>query len=119
MLRIASWRHIELVRSDKVNAVVCRQCVGIVSRLSSLSLALTNAPVIFVVPVQCDPNLTCSCPIEGEFVMFLECVFEVLGVFLANIFHPKVVYDQCELYWPCVVLPKTGYQFALSVAMFI
>jgi hypothetical protein len=59
--------------------------------------------------------------------MFLECVFEVLGVFLANVKHPKVIYNvnhpkviynQCELYWPCVVLPKAGYQFALSVAMF-
>ena len=72
-----------------------------------------------VVPVQCDPDVSCSCPIAGEFVMFLERVFEMLGVFLANVFHPKVVHNQCELYRPCVVLPKARYQFALSVAMFV
>ncbi len=119
MLRIASWRHIELVRLDKVSAVVCRRCVGIVSRLSARSLALTNALVVFVVPVQCDPDVLCSCPIAGEFVMFLDGVFEMLGVFLANVFHPKVVHNQCELYWPCVVFPKTGYQLALLVTVFV
>jgi hypothetical protein len=75
--------------------------------------------LFFVVPVQCDPNVLCSCPIAGEFVMFLECVFEMLGMFLANVFHPKVARDQCILYWLCVMFPKTGYQFALSVAMFV
>ncbi len=72
-----------------------------------------------VVPVQCDPDVSCSCPIAGEFVMFLESVFKMLGVFLANVFHSKVVHDQCELYWPCVVFPKAGYQFALLVAVFV
>ncbi len=119
VLRIASWRHIESVRLDKVSAVVCWQCVRIVSRLSWCSLALTNAPVVFVVPVQCDPDVSCFCPIAGEFELFLERVFEMLDVFLANVFHPKVVHDQCELYWPCVMLPKTGYQFTLSVAVFV
>jgi hypothetical protein len=51
--------------------------------------------------------------------MFLECVFEMLGMFLAFVFHPKVVNNQCELYQPCVVFPKNGYQFALSVAVFV
>ena len=60
-----------------------------------------------VVPVQCDPNVLCSCPIAGEFVMFFERVFEMLGVFLANVLHPKVVH------------PKTRYQFALLVAVFV
>jgi hypothetical protein len=50
---------------------------------------------------------------------FLDGVFEMQGVFLANVFCPKVVHDQCELYWPCVMFPKTGYQFALSVAVFV
>ncbi len=51
-LRIASWRHIELVRLDKVSAVVCRLCGGIVLMLSSGKLALTNAPDVF-----CSPSL--------------------------------------------------------------
>ncbi len=73
----------------------------------------------FVVPVQCDPDVSCSCPIACEFVMFLECVFEMLGVSLAKVFHPKVVHDQSELYWPCVMFPKAGYQFALLVTVFV
>ncbi len=72
-----------------------------------------------VVPVQCDPDVSCSCPIAGELVMLLEHVFEMLCMFLANVFHPKVVHDQCELYRPCVVLSKAGYQFALLVAVFV
>ena len=51
--------------------------------------------------------------------MCLESVFEMLGVFLANVFHPKVINNQCELYRPCVMFPKTRYQFALSVAVFV
>jgi hypothetical protein len=75
--------------------------------------------VFFVVLVQCYPNESCSCPIACEFVMFLECVFEMLGVFLAFVFHPEVINNQCELYRLCVVFPKTGYQVALLVAMFV
>ncbi len=75
--------------------------------------------VFFVVPVQCYPNVSCSCPTACEFVIFLECVFEMLGVFLAFVFHPEVVNNQCELYRPCGVFPKTGYQFALLVAVFV
>ena len=70
MLCVVSWHHIELVRLDKVNAVVYQRCVGIVSRLSSCSLVLT-----VVVPVQCDPDVSCSSPIAGEFVMLLKSVF--------------------------------------------
>jgi len=62
VLRIVSWCHIELVRSDKVIAVVCRQCVGIVSRLSSRSLALINALVDF-----CSPS-----PMWSQCIVFLS-----------------------------------------------
>ncbi len=50
VLRIVSWLHIELVRLDMVHAVVCWLCVGIVSMLSSSSLALTNAPGVLCSP---------------------------------------------------------------------
>ncbi len=46
-----------------------------------------------VVLVQCDPNVLLPCPIAGEFVMFLECVFEMLGVFLVDVFDSKVIQD--------------------------
>jgi hypothetical protein len=43
----------------------------------------------------------------------------MLGVFLTLVFRPEVVNNQCELYRPCVLFSKTGYQFALLVAMFV
>ncbi len=66
--------------------------------------------LLFVaVSVQCDSNVLLPCPIAGEFVMFFECVFEMLGVFLADVFDSKVIHDSCVLYGPCVVFPKTRY----------
>jgi hypothetical protein len=51
--------------------------------------------------------------------MFFERGFEVLCVFLANVFNPEVIDDECELYRPRVVLPKAGYQFALVIAALV
>jgi len=36
-------------------------------------------------------------------------------MFLSDVFHSKVVDNQCKLFQPCVMFPKAGYQFALSV----
>jgi hypothetical protein len=51
--------------------------------------------------------------------VFLECIFEMLGIFLPNVFYAKVVDNQDELYRSCVVFPKARYQFALLVTMFV
>ncbi len=61
-LGIASWCHIELVHLDKVSAVVCWLCGGIVLMLSSRSLALTNAPGVF-----CSPS-----PMLSQCILFLS-----------------------------------------------
>ena len=73
--------------------------------------------VLVVVPIQCYPGVPFSCPIARKFVVFFECVLEMLCMFFANVFDAKVIDNQCELYGSCVVLPKSRYQFALPVSM--
>ncbi len=40
-------------------------------------------------------------------------------MFFADVFHAKVITNQCELYWSCVVFPKAMYKLALLVSMFV
>ncbi len=40
-------------------------------------------------------------------------------MFFADVFHAKVIDNQCELYWSCVVFPKARYQLALLVSVFV
>jgi hypothetical protein len=72
-----------------------------------------------VVPIQCYPNVSCACQIARKFVAFLECIFEVFGMFFAKVFYAKVVNNQCELYLSFVMLPKARYQLALLVTVFV
>ncbi len=73
---------------------------------------------LVVVPIQCYPNVSFSCPIVHRFVVFFECVLEMLCMFFANVFDAKVINNQCELYGSCVVLPKSN-QFSLLVSVFV
>ncbi len=74
---------------------------------------------LVVVPIQCYPDVLFSCPIAHKFVVFFECVLEVLCMFFADVFDAKVINKQCELYGSCGMLPKARYQFALSVFVFV
>ncbi len=74
---------------------------------------------LVVVLIQCYPNIPFACPITCKFVVFFECVLEMLCMFFANVFDTKIVDNQCELYGSCVVLPKSRYQFALPVSVFV
>ncbi len=73
---------------------------------------------LVVDPIQCYPNVLFACPIACKFVVFFECILEMLCIFFSNIFDAKIVDNQCELYGSCVVLPKSMYQFALPVSVF-
>ena len=75
--------------------------------------------VLVVVPFQCYLDLPFSCPITRKFVVISECVLEMLCMFFADVFDAEVINNQCELYGPCVVLPKARYQFAWSVFVFV
>jgi hypothetical protein len=72
-----------------------------------------------VVLIQCYPDIPFACPITHKFVVFFKYVLEMLCMSFANIFHAKVINNQCELYWSCDVFPKTRYQLALLVSMFV
>ncbi len=74
---------------------------------------------LVVVPIQCYPNVLLACPITCKFVVFFECFLEMLCMFFADLFDTKIINNQCELYGSCVVLPKSRYQFALPVSMFV
>ncbi len=75
--------------------------------------------LLVVVPIQCYPNVLFACPIARKFVVFFECILEMLCMFFANVFDAKIINNQCELYGSCVTLPKSRYQFALLVSVFV
>ncbi len=74
---------------------------------------------LVVVPIQCYPDVLFACPIACKFVVFFECVLEMLCMFFADVFDAEIMDNQCELYGSCVVLPKSRYQFALLVCVFV
>jgi hypothetical protein len=74
---------------------------------------------LVVVPIQCYPNVSFASPITCKIVVFFECILEMLFMFFANVFDAKIINNQCELYGSCVVLPKSRYQFALPVSVFV
>jgi hypothetical protein len=74
---------------------------------------------LVVVPIQCYPDVSFACPITCKFVVFFECFLDMLCMFFADVFDAKIIDNQCELYGSCVVLPKSSYQFALSVTVFV
>ncbi len=74
---------------------------------------------LVVVPIQSYPNVSFSYPIVRKFVVFFECILEMLCMFFANIFDAEIVDNQCELYGSCVVLPKSKFQFAMLVSVFV
>ena len=77
-----------------------------------------NRFTAFNVPgVLCSSSLMrCRCivfPSNHKWVcnVLLEPVWDDWHVLCQHIYS-KVANNQCELYWPCVVFPKAGYQFA-------
>ncbi len=72
-----------------------------------------------LVPIQCYPDVLFACSIACTFVVFFECILEMLWMFFANVFDAEIIDNQGELYGSCVVLPKSRYQFALLVSVFV
>jgi hypothetical protein len=74
---------------------------------------------LFVVPIQCYSDVSFACPIACKFVVFFECIHEMLCMFFTDVFDAKIINNQCELYGSCVVLPKSRYQFAFPVSVLV
>jgi hypothetical protein len=117
VLCIVSSRNIRLVHFGMVNAVVCLLCIEFVSKLSARSLAWTDEPDACYSPIQCYPIVPFACLIAHKFVVFFKCIFKMLCMFFANVFHTKIINNQFELYWSCVLFPKARYQLALLVSV--
>ncbi len=75
--------------------------------------------VLDVVPIQWYPDVLFACPIARKFVVFFKCVLEMMCMSFANVFHTKVINNQCELYWSYVVFPKARCELALLVSVFV
>ena len=74
---------------------------------------------LVVVPFYVNSDVTFACPICCDLVMLFENLFEMVGVFFANIFDSEIVYYECELDRAGVVFPEAGDEFALVVAVFV
>ena len=75
--------------------------------------------LVLVIPILGDAYVSPSIPFQCDFVVFFEGLFEVECVFFANMFHSKVVDDQCELDSVPFVAPESWYQLALVIATFV
>jgi hypothetical protein len=64
---------------------------------------------LVVVPIQCYSDVSFACPIACKFVVFFECILEMLCMFFTNVFDAKIIDNQCKLYGFCVLIPKSRY----------
>ena len=87
---VGSWMH-ELV-----------QCIGYVARHGEVDGAG------LVIPFEGKAAVEGPGPVGGDGVEGLEGVDEVLGVFFADVFHAKVVYDKGEGEGSSGVAEETG-----------
>ncbi len=58
-----------------------------------------------VVPFHVNTHVSFALPVCCYFVMFFEYMFEMFCLFFANIFYPKLINNECELYWSGFVTP--------------
>jgi hypothetical protein len=73
--------------------------------------------VLVVVPIQRLSRCTVCLSNAGKFVVFFKYFLKVLCMFFTDVFQAKIINNQCELYWSCVVLPKARYQLVLLVSI--
>ena len=44
-----------------------------------------------VIPLQGDAAVKCSFPVSGNFIGFVECTNEVVGLFFSHVFYAEVI----------------------------
>ena len=59
----------------------------------------------FVVPMDHEPKIPCAFPFMLDGVVFSERCHDMLGVFVADVFHAKVIHAEAEIDWAPVMLP--------------
>ncbi len=75
--------------------------------------------VAIVVPVHVHAKVLVSVPVNGTFVVFLENLCKMVGVFPPNLLDAKVVNTESEQERRPVMFPKVWCDVALMVAMLI
>ena len=73
----------------------------------------------FVVPVQCDADVSFSVPFCCYCVVCFKCLLEVKYILFANILYSKIVHNKGELHWAPLVLPETWDKLALIIAALV
>ena len=58
-----------------------------------------------VVPFEGDATIEFTSPIFFDFIVCAERSNEVVGMFFADIFDPKIIYSEGELHRSCDVFP--------------
>ena len=77
------------------------ECFGYVSRHQQIDC------FVFVVPIQVDAAIELTLPVNVDFVILLESLFQVFGMGQVNGFDPKIVYHKAEDDWVPNMMPKT------------
>ena len=70
-----------------------------------------------VVPVQIQIQAQVSfpLPIFGDFVILLEGIHEIMGMFLANVLHSEIIHAKREIDWMLLMLPKSGAKLTFKI----
>ena len=74
--------------------------------------------LLVVVKIEGDAAVFFARPIFVDHVILLKDADEVVGVFFAHVFDPKIVDDEAETYWLPGVHPKSRCLVTLMIAMF-
>ena len=73
----------------------------------------------WVIPLDGESTVLFSFFFNQALIIFLDRLQEVLGVLFTNVFDSKDIDDQREHNGTSLVLPQTGSDFALRIAMFL
>ncbi len=73
----------------------------------------------FVIPIQCESKISCSVPIQVDFIILAEHAGEVFHVDFVDVFYSEIVDDQCETDWTPFVVPVSWCYFTLAVSCLV
>jgi hypothetical protein len=73
----------------------------------------------FIIPIQCESEISCSVPIHVDFVILAKHTGEVVHVDFVDLFHSEIVDDQSETDWTPFVVPVSQCDRTLAVSCLV